>query len=80
MEHPLVFIDSNLTIAEVQEKTNELQKKLNSAYRLGNAHLAHQIQKALETYKRKLSEMYEQLAREEAGEDGRDLGSYIDIS
>lgn len=50
MEHPLIGDISNLTLDQVQEKINELTKKLAIAYRTGNGMLVPQIQMALETY------------------------------
>ena len=64
MEHPLLEIDPNLTVDQLQEKINDLTKKLSWAYRSGNGNLADQIQMALETYRNryfeKLSDMQNQ--------------------
>jgi hypothetical protein len=56
MEHPLIGNISELTIDELQEKVNELNKKLGIAARIGNAQLCDQIRMAIETYGNKLRE------------------------
>jgi hypothetical protein len=61
MEHPLVQIDSEISIDDLTEKVNELTRKLGIAYRSGNRNLASQITMALETYKNRLSEKQEEL-------------------
>jgi hypothetical protein len=61
MEHPLVQIDSEISIDDLTEKINELTRKLGIAYRSGNRNLASQINMALETYKNRLTEKQEEL-------------------
>ena len=56
MEHPLVTNLNDLTEEQLLEKITELQRKLNIAYRTGNAYLIHQVQMALETYQTKYTE------------------------
>jgi DNA-binding PucR family transcriptional regulator len=53
MEHPLISNLDSLTVEELQEKINELNKKLGIAYRTGNAQLCNQIRMALESYQAK---------------------------
>lgn len=56
MEHPLVEIDKKLTADQLQEKLNELTKKLGIAYRSGNGQLMSQLQMAIEAYKNRYQE------------------------
>lgn len=79
MEHPLVDIDPNLSVEELQTKINELTRKMGVAYRSGNVYLVTQIQMALEAfrnrYQQKMQEMYESQNRS-----GPDYSDKIDIS
>ena len=78
MEHPLINDISHLNVDELQTRIGELTKKLNWARRT-NAHLASQIQMALETfqnqYRIKQEEIYEA-----ARKSGKDYSNKIDIS
>ncbi len=56
MEHPLISGIDTLTQEELIEKINELNRKLNIAYRSGNGHLCDQIRMAVESYTNKLRE------------------------
>jgi len=60
MEHPLIGKLGNLKEDELTDKINELTKKYMIAQRSGNAHLCQQIAMALETYRNKLTERYQQ--------------------
>lgn len=66
MEHPLIGPLSALTVEQVQEKLNELSKKLNIAQRMGNGHLCHQLRMALETYQNQ----YQTLLKKTANQNG----------
>ena len=53
MEHPLISNLNDLTEEQLLEKISELQKKLNIAYRTGNADLCNQIRMAIESFQSK---------------------------
>jgi hypothetical protein len=61
MEHPLVEIDKKLTADQLQEKLNELTKKLGIAYRSGNGQLMSQLQMAIEAYKNRYQEKLDEV-------------------
>jgi len=79
MEHPLLEVDPNLTVDQLQNKINELTKKLTIAHRSGNQALISQLQMVIETfnnrYREKLQEMYD---LKKSG--GADFSDRIDIS
>ena len=76
MDHPLIGNLDDLTIEQLQEKVNELNKKLGIAYRGGNAQLCQQIRMAIETFRNKAMQKQDELYR------NRDSGydDKIDIS
>ena len=79
MEHPLVQVDPDLTVDQLQTKINELNKKLSVAIRSGNGHLAGQIRMALDSfnvrYQEKIKELYAS-----ASKAGTDFSDRINIS
>jgi len=50
MEHPLISIDPNTSVEDLQARITDLTKKLAFASRSGNGHLYNQIRLALNTY------------------------------
>jgi len=79
MEHPLISNLDDLSMEQLQEKINELTKKLGMAHRMGNAYLRQQVQMALESYQNKYREKQQQLwAEKNTGAD--DYSDRIDIS
>ena len=78
MEHPLVDVDPNLTLDDLQTRINDLTKKMVWAQR-HNAHLAGQIRMALEAfqarYRAKQQEAYDAATR-----NGKDFSDRIDVS
>lgn len=60
MEHPLVQIDPNATLEELQTRINELTSKLSVAIKSGNGHLSSQVRMALESYKIRYNHVVEQ--------------------
>lgn len=56
MEHPLIGDIDHLTQDELIEKINELNRKLNIAYRSSNGQICNQIRMAIESYSIKLRE------------------------
>lgn len=78
MEHPLINVDNDLTMDQLQTKISELNKKLNIAMRGGNAALVGQIRMALETFNNKYQEkLQEQYSK---GNNGPDYSDKINIS
>ena len=58
MEHPLINDIGGLDEQQLMDKITELNGKLTVAMRMGNSSLINQVQMAIETYRRKLSEMH----------------------
>lgn len=79
MEHPLIQIDPNATVDELQSRISDLNKKLGFATRSGNRALADQIRLALNTF----NNQYQQKMREIQDRQSRGNNDYsdrIDIS
>lgn len=79
MEHPLISDISHLTEPELQEKVNDLTRKLGFAYRINNGNLIHQLRMALETYQVKLREKQAEHHKRD-DQDTPDFSDRIDIS
>lgn len=73
MEHPLISNLDSLTVEQLQEKIDELNKKLGIAYRTGNAHLCNQLRMAIESYQTKYT-------AKTRGSSGNNFDGVIDIS
>jgi hypothetical protein len=58
MEHPLINDIGELDEHQLMDKITELNGKLTMAMKMGNSSLINQVQMALETYRRKLSEKH----------------------
>ena len=58
MEHLLINDIGELDEQQLMDKITELNGKLTVAMRMGNSSLINQVQMAIETYRRKLSEMH----------------------
>jgi hypothetical protein len=78
MEHPLINNVDSLSMEELQGKVTELTKKYSWAAR-HNAHLAHQISMALETYQNRLRQLQRE-QYEAATKNSQDYSHRIDIS
>jgi hypothetical protein len=78
MEHPLVEVDPNLTLDDLQTRINDLTKKMMWAQR-HNAHLAGQIRMALEAFQSRYR-LKQQEAYDAATRNGKDFSDKIDIS
>lgn len=61
MEHPLIGSLEDLTIEQLQDKINDLNKKLMIAHRSGNGYLCDQIRMALESYRTKVQQKQDEL-------------------
>jgi len=77
MEHPLIPNLDDLSMDQLQEKITELTRKVAIAHRMGNAHLRHQVQMALDTYQTKYRE---RLMAPKKQDGDPDFDSKIDIS
>lgn len=76
MEHPLIGNLDDFTIEQLQDKINELNKKLGIAYRGGNSQLCNQIRMAIDTFRAKAQQKQDELYNSQSsGYDDR-----IDIS
>jgi hypothetical protein len=73
MEHPLISSLDNLSLEQLSEKINELNKKLGIAYRTGNGYLCDQLRMAIESYQTKYQEKLK-------GGSGNAFDEVIDIS
>ena len=70
-----------LSLEELQTKINELTRKLGMAHRMGNAHLRHQVEMALNTYQNKHREKQQALWQDQAkSQSGSDFSDRIDVS
>ena len=58
MEHPLINDIGELDEQQLMDKITELNSKLTIAMRMGNSSLINQVQMALGSYQRKLSEKH----------------------
>jgi hypothetical protein len=79
MEHPLVTINPELSVDQLQNKITELNRKLGMAYRQGNAHLIAQIRMALESYSNCYRDKLAEISNK-SRDNGVDFSSQIDIS
>lgn len=79
MDHPLINNIDHLSIEELQEKINDLTKKLAIAHRSGNANLRQQVQLALNTFMEKYREKQQALYDEKIRK-GPDWSDKIDIT
>jgi hypothetical protein len=77
MEHPLVMVDSSLSIDELSAKISELNKKLGIAQRTGNGWVCEQIRMAIEAYQNRLRERSDEALR---GGSNNNFDEIIDIS
>lgn len=79
MEHPLINNIDDLTPEQLQDRVNDLYKKLAFAQRTGNHNLRSQIQMALETFQNRLREKNQAL-QDQQRRKGQDFSDRIDIS
>jgi hypothetical protein len=78
MEHPLIDNIDSLSTDELQHIISDLHQKYSYAIRT-NAHLAHQIRMALETYQNKYNEKQQAIWQAQV-QKGQDFSDKIDIS
>ena len=60
MEHPLIGNLGDLSAEQLLERVTELNRKLNIAVRMGNAHLCNQLRMAIESHQVKYQEKVRQ--------------------
>lgn len=77
MEHPLITVDPGLTLDQLQDRINDLNRKLMVATRAGNGHLCNQIRMAIDSYRTRYSAIIEQQQKDRQGPTFEDK---IDIS
>jgi hypothetical protein len=78
MEHPLVEVDPNMSLDDLQTRIADLTKKLMWAQR-HNAHLAGQIRMALDTFQSSYRAKQQQ-AYDAATKNGKDFSDKINVS
>lgn len=61
MEHPLLGSLSELSNEEVQEKYNDITKKLNQAYMMGNQMVINQLNMIMESYQTELNKRHKKM-------------------
>jgi hypothetical protein len=79
IDHPLIKIDSDTSLEDLQSRVSELTKKLNIANRMGNRFLADQVRMALTSYQT----VYQDRLRAQQDKlikDAPDYSDRIDIS
>jgi len=79
MEHPLIGDIRDLSMEELQNRINDLNKKYLWAQR-NNAHLAHQIVMALESYRTCFQQKQQEIEDSARRQGGPDYSDKIDIS
>lgn len=79
MEHPLITINPELSVDQLQTKITELNRKLGMAYRQGNAQLIAQIRMAIESYSNCYRDKLAEISNKSQA-NGVDFSSQIDIS
>ena len=77
--HPLAPDLANLTDDELQKKYNELNTRINSAYRMGNTDLIMQIQLLLQDYQMEISARQRKMMEDLQKKAGKDFDDIIDI-
>jgi len=77
--HPLSPDLTNLTDDELQKKYNELNTRINSAYRMGNTDLIMQIQLLLQDYQTEIGTRQRKMMEDLQKRAGKDFDDIIDI-
>lgn len=79
MEHPLITDLDSLTLDQLQDRINDLSKKLSWAQKSKNNNLCFQIQMAIESYRNKYQQKQQEIW-DAAKKTGNDYADKIDIS
>lgn len=77
--HPLAPDLTSLTDDELQKKYNELNTRMNSAYRMGNNDLIMQIQLLLQDYQTEIGARQRKMMEDLQKRAGKDFDDIIDI-
>lgn len=75
MEHPLIGDLTGLSIDELSARISDLNKKLNIAMKIGNAHMCNQLRMAIQSHQVKYQEKLQ-----ESYKNNNNFGNKIDIS
>jgi hypothetical protein len=77
--HPLAPDLTNLTDDELQKKYNELNNRINAAYRMGNMDLVMQVQLLLDDYQTEMGARQRKMMEDLQKRAGKDFDDIIDI-
>jgi hypothetical protein len=77
--HPLAPDLTNLTDDELQKKYNELNNRINAAYRMGNMDLVMQVQLLLDDYQTEIGARQRKMMEDLQKRAGKDFDDIIDI-
>ena len=77
--HPLAPDLTNLTDDELQKKYNELNNRINAAYRMGNMDLVMQVQLLLNDYQTEMGTRQRKMMEDLQKRAGKDFDDIIDI-
>ena len=77
--HPLAPDLTNLTDDELQKKYNELNNRINAAYRMGNMDLVMQVQLLLDDYQNEIGARQRKMMEDLQKRAGKDFDDIIDI-
>jgi uncharacterized membrane protein (DUF106 family) len=77
--HPLAPDLTNLTDDELQKKYNELNNRINAAYRMGNMDLVMQVQLLLNDYQTEIGTRQRKMMEDLQKRAGKDFDDIIDI-
>ena len=77
--HPLAPDLTSLTDDELQKKYNELNTRMNSAYRMGNNDLVMQVQLLIQDYQMEIGARQRKMMEDLQKKSGKDFDDIIDI-
>tara|TARA_R110000822_G_scaffold143004_1_gene281175 strand:- start:1388 stop:1627 length:240 start_codon:yes stop_codon:yes gene_type:complete len=77
--HPLAPDLTTLSDDELQKKYNELNNRINAAYRIGNAYLVYQVGILLEDYRMEMGARQQKMMAELQKRTGKDFDDIINI-
>lgn len=77
--HPLAPDLSGLSDDELQKKYNELNNRINAAYRMGNMDLVMQVQLLLQDYQMEIGARQQKMMADLQKRAGKDFDDIIDI-
>ena len=77
--HPLAPDLSDLSDDELQKKYNELNNRINTAYRMGNGDLVMQVQLLMQDYQMEIGARQRKMMEDLQKRAGKDFDDIIDI-